>query len=117
MINDNQLLALIPRGKKNRVSGWELQRVGGYKNICVFRDVIRRLRKNGELLQLQNQTVAAITSQAAGKSLPSTSAKQKSKERQHLHHSRPQGRSCEREKGKLIFMIKQREKPQPLPQT
>ena len=63
MINDNQLLALIPRGKKNRVSGWELQRAGGYKNIRVFRDVIRRLRKNGKI-------IAATKSNGGGYYIP-----------------------------------------------
>lgn len=65
MINDNQLLALIPRGKKNRVSGWELQRVGGYKNIRVFRGAIRRLRKNGEI-------IAATKSNGGGYYIPSS---------------------------------------------
>lgn len=63
MINDNQLLALIPRGKKNRVSGWELQREGKYKNIRVFRGAIRRLRKNGEI-------IAATKSNGGGYYIP-----------------------------------------------
>lgn len=63
MINDNQLLALIPRGKKNRVSGRELQQEGKYKNIRVFRCAIRRLRKNGEI-------IAATKSNGGGYYIP-----------------------------------------------
>lgn len=63
MINDNQLLALIPRGKKNRVSGWKLQREGKYNNIRVFRGAIRRLRKNGEI-------IAATKSNGGGYYIP-----------------------------------------------
>ena len=62
-MTDKELLEYIPHGKKNRVSGWELQRVGGYKNIRVFRDVIRRLRKNGEI-------IAATKSNGGGYYIP-----------------------------------------------
>lgn len=62
-MTDKELLEYIPHGKKNRVSGCELQRVGGYKNIRVFRDVIRRLRKNGEI-------IAATKSNGGGYYIP-----------------------------------------------
>lgn len=62
-MTDKELLEYIPHGKKNRVSGCELQRVGGYKNIRVFRGAIRRLRKNGEI-------IAATKSNGGGYYIP-----------------------------------------------
>lgn len=60
---DKELMGYIPRGKKHRVSGRELQRLGGYKDIRAFHDAVRKLRKNGEI-------IAATKSNGGGYYIP-----------------------------------------------
>ena len=81
-MTDKELLEYIPHGKKNRVSGLELQRVGGYKNIRVFRDVIRRLRKNGEI-------IAATKSNGGGYYIPDS----REELAEYIHEAEKQGAS------------------------